>query len=44
MLLSRRKCVVNKERSIHATVTWQVTLADGLKSFWEPPKFHSHVQ
>lgn len=27
MLLSKRKCAVNKQRSIHATVKWHVTLA-----------------
>lgn len=33
MLLSRRKCVVSKRRSIHATAKRQATLAeDGLKS------------
>ena len=34
MLLSKRKCAVNKQRSIHATIKWHVTLAeDVLKSF-----------
>ena len=34
MLLSGRKRAMNKQRSIHATVKWQVTLAeDGFKSF-----------
>lgn len=33
MLLSKRKCAVNKQRSIHATSKWHVTLAgDVLKS------------
>lgn len=43
MLLSKRKCAVNKQRSIHATVKCHVTLAEGvLKSFPEPQPFHSH--
>lgn len=39
MLLSKRKCVVNEQRSIHATIKWQVTLAeDGLKSNNSTPR------
>lgn len=43
MLLSKRKCAVNKQRSIHATIKWQVVLAeDGLKPLWEPQQYQSH--
>lgn len=43
MLLSKREWAVNKQRSIHTTIKWQVVLVEnGLKPLWEPQQYHSH--